>query len=123
MSEEITHSTIIQWMINGFMALFGITVSLFAGVIGYMVALSSSTSSKIAAQTDRVSSQEAILSAIKQKAEDLSQTIQRIHDEDLMWKADINRRLDAIEERAARAVEVANEIIRKHQLKIKGETS
>jgi hypothetical protein len=123
MSEEITHTTIIQWMINGFIALFGIMVSLFAGVVGYVTTQLSGHTTRILDQTEKIAEQASTLSAIRQKADDLSTTIYRIHSEDLAWKSEINRRLDAIENRAERAVKVADEIVRKHQINAEGHDS
>jgi hypothetical protein len=108
--EPITHASIIQWMVNGIFALAAFLLSAFAGVVGYIA-------SQLAGHSTRILRQAETLAAIRQQAEDMTATLQRIHEEDIAWKLDVSRRLDAIEDRAERAVKVADEIVRKHQLK------
>jgi cell division protein FtsB len=107
---HISHADIIQWMITGLEILGGFVAATLTGIIGFFSAKLSNQEQKLAKQAEQ-------LATIKQRADDLQGTITRIHDEDLMWKANTDRRLDTIDEKASAAVGVAKEIIKKHQLK------
>ena len=80
MSDEPSN---MQWLLN-----------ILEGGVAFLVASGAAVAGFIATQ---VFMQARETSALKQRMDDLQGTIERIHAEELAWRAEVTRRLDAIE--------------------------